>query len=102
MDARETLLKSKELYDLVMELITLTDNEEFEKKTEIITDKINKIHQNDELKEFADSIKSILKVFKLNPLDDYNRHKSFLNLLSLMSSQRSKIIEKYGFCSEPE
>ena len=102
MNPRETLLKAKELYDLVMELITLTDNEEIQKKNEIITDKINEIHQNDELKEFVDSIKSILKVFNLNPLDECNRHKSFFNLLSLMSAQRSKIIEKYGFCSEPE
>lgn len=102
MDAQETLLKSKELYDLVMEIITLTNTEEIEKKSEILTDKIEEIYQNEELKEFADSIKNILKVFNSNPIDENNRHKSFLNLLSLMSAQRSKIIEKYSFCSEPE
>ena len=102
MDAQETLLKSKVLYDLVMEIITLTNTEEIEKKSEILTDKIEEIYQNEELKEFADSIKNILKVFNSNPIDENNRHKSFLNLLSLMSAQRWKIIEKYSFCSEPE
>ena len=34
MNPRETLLKAKELYDLVMELITLKDKEDIEKKTD--------------------------------------------------------------------
>ena len=102
MTPRETLLKAKELYDLVMELITLKDKEDIEKKTEAINQKIDEIHQNEELIEFADNVKNIIKVFNSDPLDEKNKHKSFLNLLSLMWSQRSKIIEKYAFCSEPD
>ena len=102
MNPRETLLKAKELYDLVMELITLKDKEDIEKKTEAINQKIDEIHQNEELIEFADNVKNIIKVFNSDPLDEKNKHKSFLNLLSLMSSQRSKIIKKYAFCSEPD
>ena len=102
MNPREILLKAKELYDLVMELITLKEKEDIEKKTEAINQMIDEIHQNEDLKEFAENIQNIIKVFNSNPLDEKNKHKSFLNLLSLMSSQRSKIINKYTFCSEPD
>lgn len=102
MDAREVLAKAKELNDLVMELIYLTNKEEIERSTEIINKKIEEVSQHAELDEFTDCIKNILKVYNSNPLDEKTRHKSFLNLLSLMSYQRSKIIEKYCFCSEPE
>ena len=74
MNPRETLLKAKELYDLVMELITLKDKEDIEKKTEAINQKIDEIHQNEELIEFADNVKNIIKVFNSDPLDEKNKH----------------------------
>ena len=46
MNPRETLLKAKELYDLVMELIYLTNKEEIERSTEIINKKIEEVSQH--------------------------------------------------------
>ena len=102
MDARETLSKAKELYNLVAELIMETRQEEFDTKRKVIEEKLKEIESIHELGDFSQNIKSILEMFSSNPLDENNKRESLLNLLSALSSQRTKLTQKFGFCSEPE
>lgn len=54
-----------------------------------------------EMSRFINSVKLLTNTFLDNP-SATNSDKSFLKLLSIISTEKSKIIEKYGLSSEPE
>lgn len=101
MEAREMLFKVNEISNSIKDLLKANGKDEIAIIIKDISSEVNKIEKEEEFKNFVENVKKIITVFDLNPNEDVKRE-SFLRLLSIISNERSRIIEKYMLCSEPE
>lgn len=100
MDAREILYRVNNISYMLKDLFEAKDKTEIEEKLNVIRSEMEILEKITELKKFSSNLKDLISIFKEDPFNEDNRNKSFLRLLSIISEERSKIIETY--CSEPE
>lgn len=101
MEAREIINDINYLSCKLKDLLKQNTQEENDIIIKDVNEKIIQLESEPELNDFVNNIKNIITVLNNNPDDDI-KSKSFLNLLSIISKERSRLIEKYTFCSEPE
>ena len=102
MEAREMLSKVNDISNKLKVLLKANDEETIATVIHEINIEISEVEKEIELKDFVTSLKHIITIFSNNPNDDDVKNRSFLRLLSIISNERSRIIEKYMLCSEPE
>lgn len=102
MDAIEMVSYVKDISNNILELFEKKERDAINNKVEEIKEKLELMEKIEELSSFVNNTRRLISIFEDYPVDENKRSESFLRLISMISSEKSRIIEKYSFCSEPE
>lgn|SRR5574344_789027 len=92
-DAMDIVLS---IYDDVGLMLKETDFEKVKQRASEIDMKIDEEKNIPELSDFMESVSKLNKCFTANPTSESIRRESLLNLLSAISEQKSRIVERYS------
>lgn len=81
----------------VLKLMEENNKTELVEKIFQLNKELKLLEKSEELRTFVSNVKDLLSAFENNPFDGDMKNKSILRLLSIVSSERSKIIEELGF-----
>lgn len=102
MDAIEMMNFVNSVSSGMMEVLSIKSKSEFDIYLEKLRNKLKSHEDCEELKEFISKSNDLLSILEGGHYSDNKKKESFLHIVSLISEERSKIIEKYTLCSEPD
>lgn len=86
----------------MMEMLSIKSKNDFENCLNKLRGELKSRENCEELKEFISKSNDLLSILEGGEYSDNVKKESFLHIVSLLSEERSKIIEKYTLCSEPD
>lgn len=102
MDALEIMHNVNDISNNLLVLFEKKEQKDIKLTIKEINKKLDAAEKSTELSKFVADTRKLISIFEDIPVDETKKSESFLNLISLISTERSKIIEKFSFCSEPE
>lgn len=102
MDAIEMINFVDSISSEMMEILSIKSKEDLENCLNKLRGELKSHEDCEELKEFISKSNDLLSILEGGHYNDNVKKESFLHIVSLVSAERSKIIEKYTLCSEPD
>lgn len=102
MNSNELIKNVNVVSNQVIGLMKETQKEKIKKDIVHIGDELYFLKQFTELKEFVKNVEQLLRVLEVNKIDEDVKNKSILRLLSIISTEKAKVIDKYKLCEDLE